>query len=103
MMLVLETNGGLVHLFTSSTEAEFHLEALDVANREYEFCDEAGQRFVGEIVSPVTAFCPGDFKLRPDGAPDMAVLDSVLLRPCRLERACCGVRSLDDLRRLHGS
>ena len=99
MMLVLETNGSLLHLFSSATEAESHLEAIDIENGEYEFCDETGQRFVGEVIALATTFRTGSFRLRPDGVPDRAVVWSFLARARSLERQCDGVRTLDDLRR----
>ena len=103
MMLVLETNGSLLHLFSSTTEAESHLEAIDIENAEYEFCDDTGQRFVAEVVAPVTTFRAGSFRLRPDGAPDRALLVSFISRARSLERQCGGVRTLDDLRRTHAA
>ena len=100
MMLVLETNGSLLHLFSSAVEAESHLEAIDIENGEYEFCDDAGQRFVGEIVAPVTAFHAGSFLLRPTGVPNRALVVSLLSRARSLERQCGEVRTLDDLKRV---
>src|SRR5688500_8954712 len=102
MILVLETNGGLLHLFSSVREAESHLETIDIEHGEYEFCDDSCQRFVAEIITPVSTFRAGSFRLRPDRAPDRAVLDSFLSRARSLARQCEGVRSLDDLRRRIG-
>ena len=102
-MLVLETNGSLLHLFSSATEAESHLEAIDIEDGEYEFCDDTGQGFVGEVVAPVTTFRAGSFRLRPDGAPDRVLVASFLSRARSLERQCDGVRTLDDLRRTHAA
>jgi hypothetical protein len=101
MMLVLEPNGGLLQLFSVAGEVESQLEAIDIENGEYEFCDDIGQRFVGELVAPVTAFRSGSFRLRPDGTPDRALVSSFLSRARSLERQCGGVRTLDDLRRTH--
>ena len=103
MLLVLETNGSLLYLFSSATEAESHLEAIDIENGEYEFCDDTGQRYIGEIVTPVTTFRAGSFRLRPDSAPDQALVASFLSRARSLERECEGVRTLDDLRRIHAA
>jgi hypothetical protein len=50
MILVLEINGALLHLFSSAAEVESYVEAIDVENSEYEFCDDSGQRFVVEII-----------------------------------------------------
>ena len=99
MILVLETQGSLLYLFSSVTEAESHLEAIDIENHEYEFCDDTGQRFAGEITAPDTVFRAGRFRLRPQGVPDGSVVDSFVSRTCSLERVCDGVKTLDDLRR----
>ena len=103
MLLVLETNGSLLHLFSSGTEAESHLEAIDIENDEYECCDDTGQRFVGEIIAPVTTWRVGSFRLHPDGAPDRLLVASFLSRARSLGRNCDGVRTLDDLRRTHAA
>jgi len=98
-MLVLETNGNLLHLFSSVSEAELHLEAIDIENQEYEFCDDAGQRFIGEITAPVTVFRSGSFHVRPEGLPDRTIIESFLNRARSLDRFCNGITSLDDLRK----
>jgi hypothetical protein len=99
MLLVLETKGGLLYLFSSVSEAESHLEAIDIENGEYQFCDDAGQRFVTEIIAPVTTFRAGRFRLKPEGVPEKSVVAAFLSRSRSLERGCEGVRSLNDLRR----
>lgn len=101
MILVLETNGGLLYLFQDAAEAEAQLEAIDIQNREYEFCDNTGQRFVGELTAPIGIFRSGSFRLRPDGVPDQANVVSVLSRARSLDRQCAGVSTLDDLRGSH--
>jgi hypothetical protein len=101
MMLVLETNGSLLHLYSDVAEAESHLEAIDIENGEYEFCDDTGQRFVGEIITPVGSFHTGSFRLRPDGSPDRDVIAFIVSRARSLDRECDGVKTLDDLRKMH--
>ncbi len=101
MMFVLEINGGLLHLFSDAAEAESQLEAIDIENAEYEFCDDTGQRFVGQVVAPAGALHSGKFHLRPDGAPNPSILASILSWARSLERQCGGVRTLDDLRKMH--
>jgi hypothetical protein len=98
MILVLEIDDGSLFLYPSLAEAESHLEAIDVENGEYEFCDDTGQRFVGEIVVPVTTFQPGNFRLRPDGTPERAVIASIVARAHCLAKGCGEVKNLDDLR-----
>ena len=88
-------------MFSSAAEAESYVEAIDIENGEYEFCDDTGQRFVGELIAPVGFFDAGSLRLRADGVPDRAVVASMLSRARSLERECDGVRTLDDLRRTH--
>jgi hypothetical protein len=102
MMLVLETNGNLLSLFSSVADAESDLEAIDIENNEYEFCDDTGQQFLGEIIAPVTMFCHGNFRLKPDGQPDKANVASIVFRARSLERTCDGVKSLKDLKKIMG-
>jgi len=99
-MLVLEINGNLLYLFSSVADAESNLEAIDIENAEYEFCDTTGQRFLGEIIEPVTNFCNGSFCLKPDGKPDKSVVASFVFRTQALARTCGSVKSLNDLKRL---
>jgi len=101
MILVLETNGGLLHLFSSAAEIESELEVIDVENHEYEICDDTGQRFVAEIIIPITMFGAGRFHLKQNGIPDKAVVASFLSRTRSLNRCCDGIKSLEDLWRLH--
>jgi len=101
MMLVLELNGGLLHLFSSAAEVESYVETIDVENGEYEFCDDSGQRFVGEIIQPAGLFRSGRVHLAPVGVPDQTLVASFVSRARTLERGCDGFQSLDDLRRTH--
>jgi hypothetical protein len=101
MMLVLEINGGLLHLFSSAAEVESYVEAIDIENGEYEFCDDSGQRFVGEIIQPTGLFRSGRVRLAPVGVPDQTLVASFVSRARTLERRCDGFQTLDDLRRTH--
>lgn len=98
MILVLEIKSGLLHLFSSIAQTEAHLEAIDVENNEYEFCDDSGQRLVGEIITAVTRFRAGSFRLKPVGVPDKAVVASFLYRTLSLECGYDGITSLTELR-----
>jgi hypothetical protein len=47
MFLVLDRDAEL-HVYSSAGDAKRDLEAIDVENAEYEFCDDTGQRFVAQ-------------------------------------------------------
>jgi hypothetical protein len=101
MMLVLEINGGLLHLFSSAAEVESYVEVIDIENGEYEFYNDSGQRFVGEIIQPTGLIRSGRVRLVPVGVADQALLASFISRARTLERGCDGFQTLDDLRRAH--
>ncbi len=98
MILALEKDDASLHLFASVSEAETHFETIDVENGEYEFCDERGQRLVPEIVTPVSAFGAGRYRLRPTGIPERALFASLISRAQYLAKGCEGIQSLEDLK-----
>ena len=97
MLIVLDKDCE-VHLFASITEAQRELEAIDVENLEFEFCDDRGQRFRPQITSPVTAFRAGAFALHPDGSPDKVLPLSILARAVHLGTRSGHIKSLGDLK-----
>jgi hypothetical protein len=101
MILVLDRDREL-YLFATTAEAETALEAIDIENDEYDFCDDAGQRFAAKITSPVTIFRPGAFQLLPDGQPDPALPLTFWASARHLAQRCGDIMTLDDLKaRLH--
>ena len=46
MLLVLDRNNCL-YIHDSASDAEAHLETIDVEDGEYKFCDETGQSYAG--------------------------------------------------------
>jgi hypothetical protein len=70
MMMVLLDEPTLI-LFDSPDKPPDQLEAVDVMNGEYFFCDDKGQRYVGLIARPRGWFRPPEYGLRPEGTPDM--------------------------------
>ena len=97
MILVLDRDD-LLYLFSSVAEVESHLEAIDIADGEYRFCDDTGRKFVAEITSPVTRFGGGRFRLVPEGVTDAELLSSLLARARSLDRGCGEFQTLADLR-----
>jgi hypothetical protein len=51
MFLVLDTDGDLA-IYKSVVAAEADLEMIDIQDREYEFSDETGQAYAGEVLRP---------------------------------------------------
>ena len=70
MMLMLRDDK-VIEIFDSPENPPAWIEAIDIENEEYRFCDEKGQRYVGVIVRPVGYFRSGAFELRPEGQPQL--------------------------------
>ena len=102
MLIVLDTDM-ILNLYASPEEAEKHLEAIDIEGSEYEICDKGGQRYVGKILSPITVWRSGTFRLEPEGWPSLANLSSIISRAQSLDRTYGDYRTLDDLRVLVSS
>jgi hypothetical protein len=71
MMMVLLDEPTLM-LFESPYKPPEWLEAVDVLNNEYRFCDDNGQRFVGASTHPGGWFREPEYALRAQGSPDIA-------------------------------
>lgn len=97
MIIVLDAES-LLYLFDSIDEIVSEFEAIDIENGEYEFCDESGQRYEGRITSPVKTFKAGAFVLKPIGEPDADIPISFVERASSLDRACQGIKSLDEVK-----
>ena len=101
MLLVLDSDREL-YLFATIGEAEAALEAIDIENEEYDFCDESGQRFTAKITSPITTFRPGAFQILPEGEPDVTLPLTFWASARHLAQPCGKIMTLDDLSaRLH--
>jgi hypothetical protein len=65
MILAIDKNGAL-SVFASAEEAERHLEAIDVQQDAFEFCDARGQRY-----SPTYIRQPKESRIGPFGIVDI--------------------------------
>lgn len=101
MLMALDTDREL-YPFATIAEAEEWLEAIDIADEEYDFCDESGQRFAAEITSPVTTFRAGSFRLTAQGERDTTLPLTFWASARHLGRASGEIMTLEDLStRLH--
>jgi hypothetical protein len=103
MILGLDRYGAL-HIFDSPADAERQLEAIDVKEDAFEFCDSNGQKY-----SPLYTRHPkrgflglvdvGLFRLSPDGEADLKQAEDLLERAAHIESASIpGITSIEDLR-----
>jgi hypothetical protein len=84
MMMVLLDEPTLI-LFESPDRPPGWLEAVDVMNGEYSFCDDQGQRYVGFITREAGWFRAQEYGLRPEGAADIANAQSLVEHAVLLE------------------
>ena len=70
MMMILRDDG-VIEVFESPSCPPDWIEVIDVENGEYQFCDDTGQRYVGEIATRGGLFRQAEWRLRPEGPPDM--------------------------------
>ena len=73
-MIIVLLDDSTIMLFGSTDKVMIELEAIDIENEEYLFCDEHGQRFLGVVTTkPRGWFRQDEFlELRPVGEPDVA-------------------------------
>jgi len=72
MIMVLLDEPTII-LFDSQDNPPDCLEAVDVMNGEYFFCDDDGQRYVGAVTRSVGGSYPVEYRLRPDGEPSLSL------------------------------
>ena len=94
MILALDKHHALF-VFTSTGEAEAHLEAWDVQQAAIEFCDEHGQRYLPSYtippsesrLGPLRGISIGAFRLVAEGTPHGGRPKAFLKRAAHLEHS----------------
>lgn len=66
-MMIMLRDDQIIEIFRSADAPPNWIEEIDIENGEYRFCDERGQRFVGEISRPAGWFKAALYRLRPEG------------------------------------
>jgi hypothetical protein len=108
MILGLNKRGALF-VFPSLAEAQLRLEAIDVQEEDFEFCDDRGQRYeiVFTIPPKVSSFGPvnlvdiGAFKLEATSSTDSELPESFTARAVHIEHSFdASITSVADLLRL---
>ena len=61
----------VIEIFDSSEQPPDWIEAIDIENGEYQFCDDSGQRFVGVITRPAGILRQTEWRLRAEGKPNI--------------------------------
>ncbi len=94
MLLALDKHAAL-HVFTSLEDAERQLEAIDVLQDEFEFCDDQGQRYsptytrppTQRRIGPLGIVDIGAFKLVAVGHTDVELPHQFVERAAHLEHS----------------
>lgn len=94
MILALDKDAAL-YVFSSALEAQRYLEAIDVQQDAFDFCDDRGQRYCPSYtIPPKVSQCDpmglvdiGAFKLVAEGDVDARLLKSILERAAYIEHS----------------
>ena len=97
MLLVIDRDN-TVGIYSSVADAEAQLETIDVELGEYDFCDETGQPYVGEMLQTVGKFRNGKFRIVPRGTRDPALPGTFLSRAVECHSRLPGLKTLEDAR-----
>jgi hypothetical protein len=92
MLLVLDKDACL-YIFESIDAAEADLEAIDIENQEYQFCDDSGRTFTGELFS-----CNPGFRIIQRGSPDSSLPLSFVERAKHFWPQGTPFKTLEDAR-----
>ena len=105
MMLIL-TDDMMLETFESPDHPPNWLEWIDVANEEYSFCSDRGQRYVGQLVRSARFFRAEEWHLVAEGEPDLNNALELVDRAYDVDENRCCFPDLGTLRKhiaRHGS
>ena len=102
MILALDRHAAL-YVFSSAEDAELELEAIDVQQDEFEFCDAAGQRYAVVYTSPPKVsrlgIDIGAFKLAASDGIDPQLAERFVERAAHIEHTSIpAITSIEVLR-----
>ena len=69
--MMMLTDDRVLEVFESPQNPPDWIEAIDIDNREYRFCDDRGQRYVGIITERIGWLSTGKFELRSEGRAEL--------------------------------
>ena len=106
MILALDKHAAL-YVFSSAKDAERELEAIDVQQDEFEFCDATGQRYAvvytippkESRLGPLRTVDIGAFTLTAQGSVDPTLPESFIERAAHIEHTSIpALTSIEALR-----
>ena len=69
-MMILRDDA-VIEVFDAPSQPPNWIEGIDIENAEYQFCDDTGQRYVGEIIGPSGFLQHAKWRLRREGPRDI--------------------------------
>jgi hypothetical protein len=69
-----------------------------VENGEYAFCNDNGQRYRGELIRPAGFFKAEEWRLVPEGTPELKNALAIVDRATDVEVGCSVFSDLESLR-----
>ena len=85
--MIMLRDDPVIEVFDSPDQPPSWIEAIDIENSEYQFCDDKGQRYVGFLTRPSGVFRQAEYQLRPEGSADMKNVFNLLDRATTVERS----------------
>lgn len=70
-MILILRDDSVIETFADPKFPPSWIEVIDVSNKEYRFCSDYGQRYIGKINKSPGLFKPWTFVLQPEGQPDI--------------------------------
>jgi hypothetical protein len=70
-MIIILRDDPVVEVFDSPLCPPDWIETIDIENCEYQFCSDTGQRYVGKITKPAGFIRQAEWRLHPEGEPDI--------------------------------
>jgi predicted GTPase len=61
-MIFMLRDDQVIQIFEAPSTVRDAIEAIDIENQEYQFCDENGQRYIGVITESIGWFRSGNFE-----------------------------------------
>ena len=83
--MIMLRDDPVIEVFDTAENPPSWIEAIDIENGEYQFCDDKGQQYVGKVVHGIMKFGQPEFHLKPDGLPDIQNLYRLLDRAKDIE------------------
>ena len=77
-MMIILRDDRVIEIFDSPNSPPDWIEGMDIENQEYQFCDDIGQIYVGQISKSSSSLRQASWSLQPFGDPDIRNLKELI-------------------------